>query len=128
MRCSLYCRVSTTDQNCEMQLRELREYISRREWRSGGEYIDTGFSGAKASRPALDRLMADAAQRKFDCVVVWKIDRFGRFVLHLNQQVAALTSYGVRFIATSQSLDTDEKNPATYCFRSSPALRSLSER
>ena len=96
-----------------MQLRELREYISRRDWKNGGEYIDTGFSGAKASRPALDRLMADAAQRKFDCIVVYKIDRFGRSVLHLNQQLAALTSYGVRFIATSQSLDTDEKNPTS---------------
>jgi DNA invertase Pin-like site-specific DNA recombinase len=96
-----------------MQLKELRDYIARRGWKNGGEYIDTGFSGAKASRPALDRLMADAAQRKFDCIVVYKIDRFGRSVLHLNQQLAALTSYGVRFIATSQSLDTDEKNPTS---------------
>ena len=113
MRCVCYARVSTTDQNCETQLRELREYISRRDWKNGGEYVDTGFSGAKATRPALDRLMADAAQRKFDCIVVYKIDRFGRSVLHLNQQLAALTSYGVRFIATSQSLDTDEKNPTS---------------
>jgi DNA invertase Pin-like site-specific DNA recombinase len=113
MRCAIYARVSTTDQNCEMQLRELREYISRRDWKIAGEYVDTGFSGAKANRPALDRLMADAAKRKFDCVAVWKIDRFGRSVLHLNQQLAALTSHGVRFIATSQSLDTDEKNPTS---------------
>src|SRR5215471_1923559 len=113
MRCALYCRVSTTDQNCEMQLRELRQYISRREWKNGGEYIDTGFSGAKANRPALDKLMTDAAKRKFDCVAVWKIDRFGRSVLHLNQQLAALTSHGVRFIATSQSLDTDQSNPTS---------------
>lgn len=113
MLCAIYARVSTTDQNCEMQLRELREYISRRGWQNGEEYIDTGFSGAKASRPALDRLMADAAKRKFDCVAVWKIDRFGRSVLHLNQQIAALTSYGVRFIATSQSIDTDQSNPTS---------------
>ena len=96
-----------------MQLKELREYTSRRGWKNGGEYVDTGFSGSKASRPALDKLMADAAQRKFDCIVVYKIDRFGRSVLPLNQQLAALTSYGVRFIATSQSLDTDEKNPTS---------------
>ena len=113
MRCALYARVSTTDQNCEMQLRELREYIARRDWKSGGEYVDHGFSGSKASRPALDRLMADAAKRKFDCIVVYKIDRFGRSVLHLNQQLAALTSHGVRFVATSQSLDTDEKSPTS---------------
>ena len=57
--------------------------------------------------------MRDATQRKFDCVLVWKIDRFGRSVLHLNQQLAALSSYGVRFIATSQSLDTDQSNPTS---------------
>ena len=45
--------------------------------------------------------------------MVYKIDRFGRSVLNLNQQWAALTSHGVRFIATSQSLDTDEKNPTS---------------
>ena len=113
MRCAIYARVSTTDQNCESQMKELREFIDRRGWENGGEYIDTGFSGAKASRPALDRLMSDAAQHKFSCICVYKIDRFGRSVLHLNQQLAALTSYGVRFIATSQSLDTDEKNPTS---------------
>src|SRR6202162_1558704 len=108
VRCVLYARVSTTDQNCEMQVRELREYAVRRGWMISAEYIDTGFSGAKSSRPALDRMMHDAAQHRFDCIVVYKIDRFGRSVLHLNQQLATLTSYGVRFIATSQSLDTDE--------------------
>jgi site-specific DNA recombinase len=78
-----------------------------------GEYVDTGWSGAKAGRPQLDRLMRDAAQHAFDCVLVWKINRFGRSVLHLNQQLAALSSNGVRFIATSQSLDTDQSNPAS---------------
>lgn len=111
MRCALYCRVSTTDQHCDLQLRELREYIARRDWKNCGEYIDTGFSGSKASRPALDRLMADAANRKFDCVVVWKLDRFGRSVLNLSQQLATLTSFGVRFVATTQGLDTDQSNP-----------------
>lgn len=91
MRCALYCRVSTNDQNCEMQLTELREYISRRDRQNAGEYVDTGFSGAKASRQSLDRLMTDAAQRKFDCIAVYRIDRFGRSVLQLSQQLAALT-------------------------------------
>ncbi len=57
--------------------------------------------------------MASASARKFDCVLVYKIDRFGRSVLHLNQQLAALTSYGVRFVATSQALDTDQSNPTS---------------
>jgi DNA invertase Pin-like site-specific DNA recombinase len=110
MRCALYARVSTTDQNCEVQLKELREYVIRHGWRSAGEYVDTGFSGSKASRPALDRLMADAAQRKFDCVMVYKIDRFGRSVLNLNQQLVELKRHRVRFIATSQNLDSDESS------------------
>jgi len=95
-----------------LQLHELRQYISSRGWKNGGEYIDTGFSGAKASRSALDRLMADAAKRKVDCVAVWKLDRFGRSVLNLSQQLAALTSFGVRFVATTQGLDTDQSNPS----------------
>jgi DNA invertase Pin-like site-specific DNA recombinase len=96
-----------------MQLRELREYISRRGWQNGGEYIDTGFSGAKASRPALDRLMADAARRKFDAIAVYKIDRAGRSVLHLSQLLAMLESYGIRFVAIGQGIDTDTSNPTS---------------
>jgi DNA invertase Pin-like site-specific DNA recombinase len=113
MKAAVYARVSTTDQNCEMQLQELREYVARRGWAAAGEYVDTGFSGVKASRPALDRLMTAAARREFDCVLVWKIDRFGRSVLNLSQQLAALTSYGVRFIAVSQAIDTDASNPSS---------------
>jgi putative DNA-invertase from lambdoid prophage Rac len=108
---AIYARVSTSDQYCENQLREVREYVARHGWKIAGEYVDEGFSGAKASRPALDRLMADAAKRKFDCIAVWKLDRFGRSVLHLNQQLDTLTRHGVRFIATSQGIDTDKSNP-----------------
>src|SRR5215472_17337237 len=71
VRAAAYARVSTTDQTCDLQLRELREYIARRGWTACGEYVDTGFSGARASRPALDRLMADAGRHEFDCVLVW---------------------------------------------------------
>jgi putative DNA-invertase from lambdoid prophage Rac len=112
MRTAIYARVSTSDQNCELQLAELRQFIARHGWESAGEYIDT-MSGSKANRPALDRLMTDARDRRFDCVAVWKLDRFGRSVLHLSQQLAALASYGVRFIATSQGLDTDVSNPCS---------------
>lgn len=113
LRAAIYARVSTTDQNCDLQLRELREYVARRGWESTGEYVDAGVSGTKASRPALDRLMAAAGRRDFDVVLVYKIDRFGRSVLHLSQQLAALTSYGVRFIAVSQAIDTDASNPSS---------------
>jgi DNA invertase Pin-like site-specific DNA recombinase len=104
---AIYARCSTSDQTCDSQLKELREYVARRGWSIAGEFIDSGFSGAKASRPALDSLMKAAALRKFDCVAVYKLDRFGRSVLNLNQQLSTLESYGVRFVAISQGLDTD---------------------
>ena len=112
MRAAIYARVSTTDQNCEMQLGELREYVSRRGWELAGEYVDTGWSGAKASRPELNRLMHDAGQRKFDVILCWKLDRFGRSLLHCKSALQELQAHGVRFIATSQNIDTDESNPA----------------
>jgi len=94
-----------------MQLRELREYCQRREWAIPGEYVDTGWSGAKASRPQLDRLMKDARQRHFDAGLVWKIDRWGRSLIQSLQSVQDLASMGVRFIAITQNIDTDESNP-----------------
>ena len=112
MRAAIYARVSTTDQNCEMQLGELREYVSRRGWELAGEYVDTGWSGTKVSRPELNRLMSDAGQRKFDVILCWKLDRFGRSLLHCKSALQELQGYGVRFIATSQNIDTDESNPA----------------
>ena len=111
--CALYARVSTTDQDCTAQLKELRDYCDRRGWTIAAEYVDTGFSGAASSRPALNELMRDAAQRRFDVVAVYKLDRFGRSVLNLNQHLASLTSYGIRFIATSQGIDTDQSNPTS---------------
>ena len=108
---ALYARVSTQDQNCEMQVRELREYAARRGWQVCAEYADNGWSGAKTSRPELDRLMRDAALRRFDGVLVWKLDRFGRSVRHCLDGIEALRASGVRFLAVSQSIDTDESNP-----------------
>lgn len=111
MNAAIYARVSTTDQNCEMQLRDLREYCQRRGWPVHGEYVDTGFSGTKVSRPALDRLMRDARARKIDCVVVWKLDRWGRSLAHCLESIGELRGLGIRWIATTQNLDTDESNP-----------------
>src|SRR5215469_11663288 len=108
MKTAIYSRVSTSDQNCEMQLRELREYCSRRGWDISAEYIDAGWSGAKASRPQLDRLMQDARLRRFDAVLVWKLDRWGRSLAHLFQIIHTLSGLGVPFIAITQKIDTDE--------------------
>ena len=103
-RVAVYARVSTRDQNCELQLRELRQYAERRGWVVAGEYV-VNISGSKDSRPHLNRLMTDAHQRKLDAVVVWKIDRFGRSLKHLVTALADLAAYGVAFVSLRDNLD-----------------------
>jgi DNA invertase Pin-like site-specific DNA recombinase len=106
MRVAIYARVSTLHgQNPEMQLDELREYASRREWTIVDSYVDEGVSGSKESRPELNRLMADAHRRRFDAVLVWKIDRFGRSLKHLVNAIADLAAYGVAFVSLRDNLD-----------------------
>ena len=108
MRVAIYARVSTANngQDPTMQTRELREYIERRGWKLAGEYIDVGISGTKEKRPELDRLMADAHRRRFDCVVVWKFDRFARSVSHLLRALESFKAQGIEFVSFSEQMDT----------------------
>src|SRR6266567_791549 len=103
---ALYARVSTlNNQDPEMQLAELREYAGRRGWQIVEEFTDQGVSGCKESRPALNRLMSDACRRRFDAVLVWKIDRFGRSLKHLVHALAQLAALGVAFTRLRHTLD-----------------------
>jgi DNA invertase Pin-like site-specific DNA recombinase len=111
MRAGLYARVSTNDQKCEMQLREMREYCKRREWEIEGEYVDKAQSGSKTSRPALKQITDAAHRRKIDCVMVWKLDRWGRNMIHAMESIQDLAAHGVRWIAITQGLDTHQSNP-----------------
>jgi DNA invertase Pin-like site-specific DNA recombinase len=108
MKTALYARVSTNDrgQTCETQLHALREFCKERGWAVTKEYSDTGISGSKDRRPALDLLMKDAAKRKFDAVLVFKLDRFGRSTRHLLNSIAEFDSLGVAFVSLSDSWDT----------------------
>jgi DNA invertase Pin-like site-specific DNA recombinase len=106
MRVGIYARVSTLiGQSPEMQLAELREYASRRGWEIYAEYVDSGISGSKESRPELNRLMSDVHLRRFDVVLCWKVDRFGRSLKHLVNALADLDSYGVAFVSLRDNLD-----------------------
>ena len=106
MKVALYARVSTINhgQDVNMQLRELREHCERRSLVIIGEYTESA-SGAKDSRPELNRLMIDAKHRRFDAICVWKLDRFGRSVRHLVNALADLESLGVSFISLKDNLD-----------------------
>jgi DNA invertase Pin-like site-specific DNA recombinase len=103
---ALYARVSTlNNQDPEMQLAELREYAGRRGWQIVEEFTDQGVSGCWESRPALNRLMSDACRRRFDAVLVWKIDRFERSLKHLVNALAELAALGVAFISLRDNID-----------------------
>ena len=106
-RVAVYARVSTANngQDPTMQTRELEEYCQRRGWEVAGSYVDTGVSGTKDSRPELNRLMADAHQRRFSAVLVWKLDRFGRSLRHLVNALAEFEALGVAFISLKDNLD-----------------------
>jgi DNA invertase Pin-like site-specific DNA recombinase len=78
------------------------------EHRHGWEIVETYadvMSGAKTSRPGLNRLMADAMARKFDCLLVWKLDRFGRSLVDCLNNISTLEDHGIRFIAVTQGLE-----------------------
>ncbi|HET7186129.1 MAG TPA: recombinase family protein [Terriglobales bacterium] len=108
IRCVLYARVSTLKhgQDCEVQLRELRQHASARGWEVVHEYIDAGVSGSKESRPQLNQLMTAACRREFDIVAVHRFDRFARSTRHLLMALEEFKSLGVGFVSYSEALDT----------------------
>jgi DNA invertase Pin-like site-specific DNA recombinase len=108
IRVAIYARVSTTNhgQDVSMQTRELRQFAEARGWQVAGEYIDAGVSGAKDSRPELNRLMADAHKRRFDVVCVWRFDRFARSVSHLLRALETFKALGIDFVSYSEQMDT----------------------
>ena len=104
MRAALYGRVSTFDQEPENQLVELRRYVGAREW-TPTEYIDRGISGAKDRRAALDQLLTDARRRRFDVLVVWRLDRLGRNLRHLITLLEELHALGIAFASLNEGID-----------------------
>ena len=105
MKAAIYARVSTKDkgQDTDNQLFQLREYCARQGWQIAEEYIDHE-SGKTGDRAAFKRLFADAAQRKFDIVLVWALDRFTREgVLETFTYVEKLREFKVSFESYSEA-------------------------
>ena len=102
MRVAIYARVSTADkgQDTENQLRELRQFVGNRVgdgWVTSGEYVDQ-MTGKTANRPEFRRLFQDGAERKFDLVLFWSLDRFSREgVVETLQHLERLKASGVQW-------------------------------
>lgn len=93
-----YARVSTEDQNLDLQLRALTEAGCER------LFQDRGVSGIARRRPQLDRALA--ALEDGDVLVVWKLDRLGRSLSHLIEIVQSLRGVGVGFCSLTEAIDT----------------------
>jgi DNA invertase Pin-like site-specific DNA recombinase len=110
MNVALYARVSKahTHQDPEAQLQPLRAWAALKGWKITREYIDHGFSGAKESRPGLDKLMADAQRgyRDIDAIACWKFDRFARSTKHLLRALETFQGLGIAFVSLTESVDT----------------------
>jgi DNA invertase Pin-like site-specific DNA recombinase len=119
-RAAIYARVSTRNghQDPEVQLLALRQVAERAGWQVVEEYVDNGISGAKGrdNRPAFDRLLKDAARRKFDVIMAWSVDRLGRSLQTSSVSSARCTLRASTCTSTGREW-TRPRRPARRCFR-----------
>ena len=142
MRVALYARVSKNEnyqdnryQELENQLVPLREWAKTMNWEIIDEYSDKA-SGADSGRQNFRRLMSDAMQRRFSCILVWKMDRFSRENMsNVVAYVQSLKSRGVGIKSMTESwLDTTTENPisgvvlAIMSWAAAEERRKISER
>ena len=102
---AIYARVSTVEQNPEIQVKELETYVLNKSTGIYKTYVDR-VSGTKDSRPALNEMMFDMRKGLFDAIVVYKLDRLGRSLKHLLTICEELHNKNVTLIVTSQNIDT----------------------
>lgn len=101
---AIYARVSTSDQDCSLQISELKKYCVARGWSIQNIYEEK-LSGTTDKRPRLQQLMRDARERKFDVVLVWKLDRFARSIKSLVTNVQELSDLNIQFVSLKDQLD-----------------------
>lgn len=107
-RAAFYLRVSTDGQSVENQRRELQAVAERAGWQIVEVYEDAGISGAKGrdQRPGFDKLLKDAARRRFDVIGVWSVDRLGRSLRDLIGFLDEVHEVGVDLYLHQQGIDT----------------------
>ena len=105
-RTAIYMRVSTASQKTDLQHDGLTDYASRAGLNITAEFLDFAISGRKEGRPQLKKLMQSARNHEFDCVLVWKFDRFARSVSHLLKALDEFNHLSIRFISVQDQIDT----------------------
>ncbi|MBI2448621.1 recombinase family protein [Candidatus Microgenomates bacterium] len=102
---AIYVRVSTGEQDTDNQITPLSQYTTDRGWEVYKIYEDK-VSGSKEDREALKELMDDAHKRKFDCIIVFRFDRFSRSSRQLINSLDVFKSLGIDFISYQENIDT----------------------
>jgi len=106
MKIAIYVRNSTTEdrQNPRTQINPLVQRCERENW--DYEIFQEFASGAKESRPKLDKMLQKIRKKEFDAVLVWRLDRLGRSLKHLLQLIEEFRNKGVKFISLIEGFDT----------------------
>jgi DNA invertase Pin-like site-specific DNA recombinase len=104
-RVIIYARVSTKEQNVDMQLIDLRGYAQARKLLVVKEYIDYA-SGSRNDRENYLKLFNDVRKQKTDTVLVWKFDRFARSTKELINALEEFKALGIDFISYKENIDT----------------------
>jgi DNA invertase Pin-like site-specific DNA recombinase len=108
---AIYTRVSTGEQSVEPQLKEIYEYISHRpDLEIVAKYSDV-MSGAKKSRPGMDKLIEDAKAGKFEVVMAVKLDRLARSLSNFAALMVELDEANVSLLIPGQAIDTTNQSP-----------------
>ncbi|MBA7637631.1 hypothetical protein ES703_45277 [subsurface metagenome] len=111
VRCAIYTRVSTEEQaksgySLSAQEERLRAHVKSQGWTMHKVYVDDGYSAGSKNRPALKKLLIDGSLKRFDSVLVYKIDRLSRSLKDLIEIVAELNSYDIGFKSCTELIDT----------------------
>lgn len=101
-RVAIYCRVSTLDQSNQNQREELIAYAQARGWEIHRIYEEK-ITGTHTNRPQYKELEKDAGQRRFDCLLVWKLDRIFRSLKDCINGLQEFTDLGVEFCSLKDS-------------------------
>lgn len=112
MRAVIYTRVSTDEQASEgfsLKAQEARSksFIESQGWTlTADPYIDDGYSAKDLNRPAIQQLLQDLKEKKFDVLVVYRLDRLVRSVLDLNHLLQLFEEHNVKFKSVTEVFDT----------------------
>lgn len=111
MKTAIYIRVSTEEQakegySIEAQKKKLSDYVNIQGWELFNIYIDDGYSAKDLERPQVQKMIKDIRAKKFDVVLVYRLDRLVRSVLDLHELLLLFDKHDVKFRSATEAFDT----------------------